>query len=272
MKAIAITGGKGGVGKTCLAAAIGSALAKAGQRTLLFDADLAMANLDIILGIQAPFTLQHVVADEKQLGEILCEGPYGLKVAVGASAVGALMTAGPKRLEKFFHQISALEDSFDYILFDTGAGVDRRVMTFLQASEDVVVVVTPDPASLVDGYATIKLLLRKNPNIPVRVVVNRVQGEFEAAQVFKALSTIVKNFLKTEVTFLGFVPDDSAVSSCIRGRKSFIVEEPGSPASQSVFGIASKIQSLESSWTGSMASRTTLLLMGEPPAVREAAV
>lgn len=242
MRAIAVTGGKGGVGKTTLASGIAIGLAQEGASTVIFDADLALANLDVVLGLRSEFTLQHVVNDEKTLREILHEGPAGVRVATGASGVGALMNAGPKRLRKFFAQVFAIEDETDFLIFDTGSGIDRRVMAFLKAADDVIVVITPDPTSLTDGYATIKQLHRTQKDASIYVVVNMVDNEKEATAAFNALQTIVKQFLKREVQFLGFVPRDASAAKLIRQRKPYILEEPNGPAGRGTIEITRKIR------------------------------
>lgn len=260
MRAIAITGGKGGVGKTTLSSGIAIALAQEGASTVLFDADLALANLDVVLGLRSEFTLQHVVNDEKTLREILHDGPGGVKVATGASGVGALMSAGPKRLRKFFTQVFAIEDETDFLIFDTGSGIDRRVMAFLKAADDVIVVITPDPTSLTDGYATIKQLHRTQKDASIHVVVNMADNEKEASAAFNALQTIVKQFLKREVGFLGFVPRDASAARLIRQRKPYLLGEPNGPASRSTAEIARKVKA----WGANPSKPLSARILEEP--------
>ncbi|HTQ10448.1 MAG TPA: P-loop NTPase, partial [Fimbriimonadaceae bacterium] len=163
MHRIAITSGKGGVGKTNLAANLGIALSQLGSRTILFDADLQLANVDVALGIQPQFTLQHVVSGERSLSDAVSAGPGGLKVVAGGSAISTLMAAGPKRMGMFFDQLETLSLEADFLLFDTSAGLDNRVVAFWKASDEILVVTTPDPTSVTDAYATIKVAARRAP-------------------------------------------------------------------------------------------------------------
>lgn len=241
MRAIAVTGGKGGVGKTSISTGIAIALAQKGHKTVLFDADLALANVDVVLGLRSEFTLQHVVNDEKTLREILHEGPGGVKVATGASGVAGLISAGPKKLKKFFTQVFAIENETDYLIFDTGSGIDRRILAFLKAADDSVVVITPDAASLTDGYATIKSLFRANKDASIHVAVNMVDSEMEADRTFNALATITKQFLKKEIGYLGAIRRDPIAATCIRNRKPFVLAEPKANASMDVKRMAQTI-------------------------------
>lgn len=238
MRAIAVTGGKGGVGKTSFSTALAMALAEKGARTILFDADLALANVDVVLGIQSEWNLQHVLNDEKTLREIVHPGPGGIQVITGASGVSTLVNAGPKRLKKFFSQLYALESDADTIIFDTGSGIDRKVMSFLKVADEVVVVVTPDAASMTDGYATIKQLVKTHKGSKICVVVNMVDSEREAQKAFDALQAISEKFLKAELTYVGCIRADTTAAKCIRRRIPFFVQEPDCKASTDIRAIA----------------------------------
>ncbi len=255
MRTIAITGGKGGVGKTSIASGLGIALSQAGKRTVLFDADLALANLDVVLGLRSEFNLQHVINEEKTLMEILHHGPDGVWVATGTSGVSSIASTGPKKLKKFFTQVFAIEADTDYLIFDTGSGIDRRVMSFLKASDEVVVVITPDAASLTDGYATIKSALRGNKSASIQVVVNMVESDVEAFKTFSTLSTITKQFLKSEISYLGAIYSDPVAAKCIRNRKPFVIAEPNCVASKNIKSLDKKILSWEPNEVRSFSER-----------------
>ncbi len=259
MRTIAITGGKGGVGKTSIASGLGIALSQAGKRTVLFDADLALANLDVVLGFRSEFNLQHVINEEKTLMEILHHGPGGVWIATGTSGVGSIASAGPKKLKKFFTQVFAIEADTDYLIFDTGSGIDRRIMAFLKASDDVVVVITPDAASLTDGYATIKSALRGKKSANIHVIVNMVDSDVEAYKTFSALSTIVKKFLKSDIAYLGAIFSDPIAAKCIRTRKPFVIAEPSCVASKNIKSLAKKILSWEPNEGRSFSERIAAL-------------
>lgn len=241
MKTIAMTGGKGGVGKSLLSANLAVALARRGKRVVLFDADLQLANLDVMLGIQAPSHLQHVVFGEKSLSEVLVEGPAGVRVATGGSALNGLMNAGPKRLAVFMAEIEKLTATTDFLIFDTGSGIDTRVMTFLRFAQEVVMVTTPDPTSVTDAYATIKTLLKKEPQAQVSVLTNQVRSEDEATRVFGSLNGICKQFLGRSVNLLGYVRADMEAMTSVRRRLPFVISAPSCSASVDVDRVAANL-------------------------------
>ena len=243
MKTYAITSGKGGVGKTSLSTNIGIALVQSGAKTILFDADLQLANVDVALGIQPEYTLQHVVAEEMPLVDVICDAPGGLRVIAGGSAIGTLMTAGPKRMGTFLSQIADLSQETDYLLFDTSAGLDNRVMTFCKFADEVILVTTPDPTSVTDAYATAKVALKRAPGKPIGVVVNMASSEADAQQVYRTLADIARRFLGAELNFLGFVAMDPKVTSCNRKRVPFLVGAPDCGAATQVRAIATKLRS-----------------------------
>jgi len=242
MRTIAIAGGKGGVGKTTISTGLAIALAQKGHKTVLFDADLALANVDVVLGLRSEFTLQHVINDEKTLREILHDGPGGIMVATGASGVAGLVSAGPKKLKKFFTQVFAIENETDYLIFDTGSGIDRRILAFSKASDDAIVVITPDAASLTDGYATIKSMFRAKHDAHIHVLVNMVDSEVEAERTFNAMATIVHKFLKKEISYFGSMKRDPAAARCVRSRQPFVLAEPKCSASLDIKRLAKEIE------------------------------
>lgn len=240
MVTIAVTGGKGGVGKTTFSANLSAALAMSGKRTVVFDADLQLANLDIVLGVSPEFNLQHVVAGKKKLKDVMCPGPGGLKAITGGSAVPLLMRSGPKRMATFLSQISDLDRTTDYLVFDTSAGLDNKVLTFLKLAQEIVLVVSPDPTSITDAYATVKTLFRRDPNAVVHVVFN-MAGDGESYKLFQTFEKVVWTYLGKRVQFLGNVRFDHQAAICNRRRQLFVVEYPGCKAAQDIVEIAKKI-------------------------------
>lgn len=234
MKTIALTGGKGGCGKTNIAVNLGIALAKSGQRVTVFDADLGLANLDIVLGVQAEHTLQDVLSGETALVDIVATGPGGIRFIAGGSGLRTFLTVGPKKLRVFLSQIPELAETTDVLIFDTGAGVDPKVTSFLRASDLTVLLVTPDPACVVDSYATAKTLLRFEPSARIIAIMNMVKNEAEALAVFNKLNGITESFLDAELGYGGFVRFDNGAQQFIRKRVPFILGDPRLPASQDV--------------------------------------
>jgi flagellar biosynthesis protein FlhG len=238
MRTITITSGKGGVGKTTVACNLSIALAQSGLSVVLFDADLQLANVDVALGIQPEHHLHHVVAGEKTLREILTPGPGGIRVVSGGSAIPALMNAGPKRMAAFITQLAELSADTDVLIFDTGAGLDTRVITFMKLAQEIILVTTPDPTSVTDAYATVKTAFRRVDDPVIRVLVNQVGGEREGRVVFAALEGIVKTYLKKGLSFLGYVRQDFQAAAAIRKRKPFVLATPNAWSSEDIMEIA----------------------------------
>lgn len=241
MRTIAITSGKGGVGKTNLSANLGIAVAARGKSVVVFDADLGLANLDVVLGTKAQFTLQHVLAGEKQLSEIVMPGPGGVKFIAGGSGVQGLVNLNGPQLERFLMELSELEKSTDILLLDTGAGIDQVVMTFIEAADETIVVTTPDPASITDAYATIKTLYGRKPSATVRMVINMVSDETQARAVFAKVQTISQQFLSRTLIFGGHVRQDPRAIACIRSRRPFVLADSTCPAAQDVIAVAGAV-------------------------------
>lgn len=238
MKTIAVTGGKGGVGKTLISVNLAIALAQAGKRVVLFDADLQLANIDITLDLQPVMNLQHVVAGEATLLEILTPGPGGIQVITGGSAVQGLMNAGPKRMGTFLSQLELLRGQTDVLIFDTGAGLDQRVMTFLRLAEEIVLVTTPDPTSVTDAYATAKVLWKRDPAAQVSVLCNLVSAPSEGMSVYTTLKGICETFLGHTPHYLGSVQVDLKAIESVRRRHPLMLMSPDSVAAQDVTRLA----------------------------------
>ncbi|MBL1150733.1 MAG: MinD/ParA family protein [Armatimonadetes bacterium] len=245
MKSIAITSGKGGVGKTNLSANLGIALSQLGRRVTVFDADLGLANLDVVLGARAPYTLQHVLSGEKQLSEIVMSGPGGIGLVAGGSGVEALVNMNGPQLDRFLTAIAGLADDCDLLIFDTGAGVDDAVMAFCEAADEVVLIATPDPTSVVDAYAAAKTLWYRKPNAKIQLVMNMAESAAQAEQVANRLMGICQQFLNKAPTYFGFVRHDSKAIQCIRTRKPFLLAAPTSMAASDVRALAKSLLTSE---------------------------
>ncbi len=237
MMTLAITSGKGGVGKTTVSCNLAAALQMAGERVVLFDADLQLANLDIVLGVSPAFNLQHVVAGHKSLTEVMVQGPAGVRAITGASAVPSLMHAGPKRMATFLTQLAKLEKTTDVLIFDTSAGLDNKVITFVKLSQEVVVVVTPDPTSITDAYATIKTINRRDKGARIRLLFN-MAAEQEALDLFERLEEICWKYLNKQIEFLGNIRYDRNAVLAGRKRQLYVTEQNASKASQDIRAIA----------------------------------
>ncbi|MBN1497825.1 MAG: MinD/ParA family protein [Spirochaetes bacterium] len=239
-KTIAITSGKGGVGKTSVAVSLSIALAKGGSSVTLLDADLGLANINVILGIIPKYNLYHVIKGQKKLKDIVIEVPEGIKIIAGASGFHQLANLDPKQRNEFISAVSEL-DSDDYMVVDTGAGVSQNVLAFVMASDEIIVVTTPEPTAITDAYGIIKSIAAQSPDKIIKIIVNRVQSVAEGNRVAQRVINIAGQFLNIKVENLGFIFDDLYVPKSVRNQKPFIVSYPKCKAAACVSIIADRI-------------------------------
>lgn len=239
-KTIAIASGKGGVGKSSLAVSLSIALANNNVSVTLLDADLGLANVNVILGIIPKYNLYHVIKGKKKLREIVIEVPEKIKIIAGASGFHQLANLDVKQRNDFIESVAEL-DSDDYMIIDTGAGVSQNVLSFVLAADEVIVVTTPEPTAITDAYGIIKSIAAQAPDKTIRLIVNRVQSVAEGKRVSQRVINIAGQFLNVRVENLGFVFDDIAVPKSVRNQKPFIVSYPKSKASVCVSIIAERI-------------------------------
>lgn len=238
-RVIAVTSGKGGVGKSNLSVNFALALAHQGKKVLLFDADMGLANVDVMLGIVPPFTLLNVLNGQKTLSEIVVEGPGGIRlVASGSGGVQELADLDEAQRTKFLEALRDLQVQADVILIDTGAGLHRNVLAFVLAAEEVVVVTTPEPTALMDAYGMIKILHREKKQPSIRVVVNMASHQAEAEEAGKKLVILSKRFLNLDIEYLGFVPRDPAMIRAVKQQHPVLLSAPMSPSGVSLNRLA----------------------------------
>jgi flagellar biosynthesis protein FlhG len=242
---IAVSSGKGGVGKTNMAVNLSLALCKLGRQVILFDADLGLANADLMLGLQPRYNLTHFFQGGRSLAEIMCEGPLGLKVIPTGSGISQLADLGPQERERVLSHFALIEEDADYLVVDTGAGISRNVISFAQAAEDVLVVTTPEPTARMDAYSLIKVLSQDGYAGRLQVIVNMAENGSEGEEVGRLMENMAGRFLNTHVTMLGVVPRDKAVTTAVRAQRPFLLEAPDSPASRAVQAMASIISKVQ---------------------------
>ncbi len=239
-KTIAVTSGKGGVGKSSLSVSLAIALAGTGASVTLLDADLGLANINVILGIIPKFNLHHVIKGKKKLRDIIIDVPEGIKIIAGASGFHQLANLDQKQRTDFIEAIAEL-DSDDYLIIDTGAGISQNVLSFVLSSDEVIVVTTPEPTAITDAYGMIKSIASLAPDKIIKLVVNRAQSVSEGNRVAQRVINIAGQFLNIKVESLGFVYDDLCVPKSVRNQKPFIVSYPKAKASSCVNVIADRI-------------------------------
>lgn len=232
-RVVSITSGKGGVGKTTLAVNLALAAQMSGLSTVIFDADLGLANIDIVLGLFPRFNLMHVLQEEKTIGEILCVGPEGLRLVAGGSGWAELANLTKPQLGRFIAGLAELDNTTDLILIDTGAGLADSVLGFLYASQEIIVVTTPEPTAITDAYAVIKLMSQQEGK-QIHVVVNRAQNQQEAEAVYGKIAATANRFLGIIPNFAGWVPEDSLATRAIISQQPILLKYPNSRVASAI--------------------------------------
>lgn len=238
---VAITSGKGGVGKTTVVVNLAIALRRAGKRVVILDGDFGLANVDVQLGLTPRFHLGHVVEGIQSLRSIIVSGPEGVQVIPASSGIQELTSMNDRRRQILLSQMNELLEDFDYLLIDTAAGISDNVIRLLRASRRVVVVCSPEPTAIVDAYALIKVLLKKDRRKEMLLLVNSVQDSTEAQEVHKQLAQVVNRFLGEHLEFLGCIPRDSKVMESVRRQQPMLISFPRTLASRCLLKIAESL-------------------------------
>jgi flagellar biosynthesis protein FlhG len=242
LPALAVTGGKGGVGKTCVAVNLAVALARLGLRPLLIDADLGLANADILLGVDPARTLHDHFAGGVALSEVVTRTPWGIDFVPAASGHEELAALDDTRLAALTAGLARLGSAYDLLVIDTPAGIGREVMASLRASRVVLAVVTPDPTSITDAYALIKVLESQRPGKDVRILVNQARNLAEAQAVFAKLRGVAVKHLGRELAFAGELPRDPQVAEAVRRRRPFTAGQVDCPAASALRALALRLK------------------------------
>ena len=238
VRVIAVTGGKGGVGKTNVSVNLAVSLAEMGKRTLLMDADLGLANVDVLLGLSPKFTLADLVAGRCQLEDVLLEGPEGLMVVPASSGFRHMAELTPAEHVGLIHVFSELQRALDVMVVDTAAGITDSVLTFCQAAQDTVVVVCDEPASITDAYALIKVLARERGLDRVHVIANMVRDPNEGRKLYEKLARVCERFLgDVALHYLGAVPQDDWLRRAVQRQQAVVKAYPGSPSARAIAEI-----------------------------------
>lgn len=244
---LAVTSGKGGVGKTFVSANLAAALAKRGLRVLVLDADLGLANIDVVLNLYPKVTLHDVFTGKSTLDEAILPAPGGFSVLLAGSGLVEYSRLTPEVRNDLLDIIDRLAPRFDCIVLDTGAGISDVVLFAVSLAEEVIVVVTPEPTSLTDAYATIKVLCSQQGRTQVHLIINQVGRMGEGKVVLQQLQQVLNRFVQTsggqppQLLMAGDVPLDASVREAVQKRQLLLEHHPGAPAAQAVAGIAARL-------------------------------
>lgn len=244
MRVISVTSGKGGVGKTNFTVNLALALIDYGYRVIIMDGDLGLANVDIAFGIAPRYTVEHLLSGEKTIEEILFTGPKGVGILPGGSGVQELANLERSQLLNVISNLGRLEKLTDILIIDTGAGLNPTVLNFLRASDDIILVTTPEPTALTDAYGLLKALRVAPGDIQVSVMVNKVHTEAEARATYERLEVAVQKFLRGSLILLGWVYDDPLVGRAVMKQEPLGILFPESPAYRCIQWIAGNLAGL----------------------------
>jgi len=238
---IAVSSGKGGVGKTNIVANLGYILSSLGKKILIMDTDLGLGNLDVLLGITPRYNISHVISGEKVIADIMVDGPGKMKILPASSGIQALTHLTSAQMDLISDQMLHIVNSFDVILIDTAAGISSNVLYFNASAQDVCVVVTPDLTAITDAYALMKVLSIQYDIAGFRLLVNQVGKEEEAREIFNHLELITRQFLDISIQFMGHILKDDNIPKGVRSQKMVTDLFPKSPASECFKVVARQI-------------------------------
>lgn len=251
---ITVASGKGGVGKTNISVNLALAYARLGKKVIVLDADLGLANVNVIMGIIPKFNLFHVIKKQKTMKEIILDTEYGIQIVAGASGFSKIANLNDEERKNFIDEMNELSNA-DVIIIDTSAGVSYNVLSFIDAADDAIIVTTPEPTAITDAYGIIKIIATEldSLNMGLKLIINRAKTVAEAKNVADRLTKIAGQFLNLKIDYLGFVYDDPIVHQAVLRQKPFSVHDPRSKAAQCVQHIASRMEKTEIPESGGFA-------------------
>jgi flagellar biosynthesis protein FlhG len=238
---LAITSGKGGVGKTNIAANLAVCLAAANRRVLLLDADMSLGNLDLVMNIHSKYNISHVISGRKSMEEIIQTGPKGLRVVCGASGLDRLADISEGEQHRLLEHLGRLQHQADTILIDTAAGISRSVVSFCLAADRVLVVTTPEATAMADSYGMIKVLVRKGYRGPISLVVNMARSVAEGKQIYQRMANVAQKFLQANVYYAGTLLKDERLCAAVRLRTPVVLAYPKAEISTSLAALAARV-------------------------------
>ncbi|MGG3466006.1 MinD/ParA family protein [Neobacillus pocheonensis] len=231
-KVVSITSGKGGVGKSNFALNFALGLIESGQKVVLIDLDIGMANLDVLLGMTVKFNLIDMVNQKKSIWDVIEKGPNGLELLSGGNGFSEILHLSDDDTNYLFKELEKLHGYADVVLIDTGAGLSKESQRCHLAADEIILVTTPEPTAITDAYSVIKILHHQVPNLHFKLVVNRVENSKEGIAIANRVRTVTKQFLKKEIEILGFIPNDSIVFQSVMEQAPFSLKYPKSQAAK----------------------------------------
>jgi flagellar biosynthesis protein FlhG len=241
LRVIAVTSGKGGVGKTNISANLAVLAAKMGKRVLVIDADLGLANVEIVFGLKPRYHMGDLINSSISIEDVMIEAPHGVKILPAGSGVQSLTQLSTEEKMRFVSALEPVQDKFDIVLVDSGAGIGDNVLFFVGAAQEALLVVSPEPTSIVDAYATVKVLSQKAGVRHFNVVINPVIEELPAREIFSKLTQVTSRFLTASVKHMGYIPRDENLHRAIMAQRPLVDAFPHSPASRALNVIADKL-------------------------------
>ncbi len=240
-RVVAVTSGKGGVGKTNIVTNLALALSRQGVRVLVLDGDLGLANVDLLLGIAPQFDLQDVILGGRPIEEIVLDGPDGIRIVPASSGVEDLANLDEYRTEVLFRSLAALEREVDLILIDTPSGIGSHTTSLAQVADEILVVTTPEPTAFSDAYAMIKVLSKRQLKCVPSLLVNQANSEEEAREVARRVKSVARRFLNLDVPYWGYILADESVPKSVIRQEPFLSTYPYSPASSCIYQLARRV-------------------------------
>lgn len=237
-RTLAVVSGKGGVGKSNFSLNFSISLSKQGFSVLLFDMDLGMGNLDILMGKSSEYSIVDYFDGKVSLKEAIMRGPEGLQYIAGGSGLSHLVHIDKGMVENFTQDLTVLFKEYDYVIFDMGAGVTNDSIKFVLSVQEIVCITTPEPTAITDAYSILKHIHLVDSSIPYYLIINRVQSENEGQLTFNRISRVLTNFLDRKSFYLGMLPDDRSIQQAVRRQTPFIIHNEKSPASKAIADIA----------------------------------